>query len=90
MVNESPKTATGKVRKKPERHSYKYDALIIEIRKVCPCNRTTLRNIGVEYFVNANRDENGVLDESGVKAIAEYVVANRPRKEGKQIKGVSV
>ena len=79
-----------KTRKKPERHPYKYDSVITEIRKVSPCNRTTLRDVAVEYFINAHRNDQGNLEADGVQTIAGYVVELRPKKAGKEIKSVSV
>jgi len=91
MDNKSIKPSDKKERKKPERHAYRYDAVIMEVRKVTPCNRTTLKNVAIEYFINAHRDaETGKLEAEGIKALAGYVVEARPEKAGKEIKGVSI
>ena len=91
MDNRSIKPSDKKERKKVERHDYRYDAVIMEVRKVSPCNRTTFRNVAVEFFINSHRDaETGKLEAEGINRIAGYVVELRPKKVGKEIKGVSI
>jgi len=91
MAKENQNKTETKTRKKPERHFYQFDTLIEQIRKIVPCNRSLLRNMAVEYMVDAHRNpETGKLDATGVKEIASFIASRRPKKEGKEVLGVDV
>lgn len=86
----SPPGEAKKVRKTPERHPYKYDPLIHEIRKISPCNRSSFKAVAVDQFVDSYRNEQGDLSKESIEQIASIVASKRERIESKEIKGLSL
>ena len=71
------------IKRKKQKREYKYDGLITELRKVVPCNRTTLREASVEYVIGlvTSDEEPDVIPPEGLKKIAEIVLEYRKRNK---------
>ncbi len=85
MAAKKPEDGETKTR---EKRTFKYDPLIQEIRKVVPCNRTTLANLAIDKYVDSFRNAEGALDANAVSEIIEVVKSSRGVRALEEVKGV--
>lgn len=82
---ENKKTMDKKPEKKKvrQRHGYKYDHVITKIRQAkIPLNRSSLKEIAVNYFIDDFTKENGEID---YPEMAKYIMADKIEEKVKNL-----